>query len=478
MGFQYEYEVQVTDKEVSATFTTPQGKEARVSERLPSDPLRRSTMRVLQTWLNRWTAVQQGGPGLPVLGTFVVLGQHLYETVFPGQIGDGLKRAREVAAKGGGMLRIQLSFDQSADDLAQLPWELLYVGQPPHGSFLARAHRLVLSRGVILQEGRRKPGTKEPPLVVDFLVAVPSTPAYAARRDKLLEMLKEPFEYNPSIQARVLERWDRTAARDLLASEPYPQIVHFIGVCRRPGPDSEEVAELYLDDGRGGARWVGPQALVNLFDNNESLPPEDQIRLVVLHLWEPSPLDFEATFVRLAPMLIWKGIPAVLAMQYPLAGDAAEMFVRKLYESLAERQSIEEAVQNARDELGLEFEGDRLFGSPVLFMHSEDTQLLPLRTGTPAGADAGPGSVSAAEEPPGSKLHLLLQTLRRQDQPPEVLRSVEAILAGPELPASWPQLQSWLARRARDNAYQPGVAAAFRALVQAVQEQTGGRHAG
>jgi CHAT domain len=248
-------------------------------------------------------------------------------------------------------------------------------------------------------------------------------------------------------------------------------VVHIIGVCRRVRVQNQEIMEIYLDDGVS-ARWQSPGVLVNLFSGNEELATADQVRLVVLHLCEPSPLDFEVTFERLAPALVRKGIPAVVAMQYPLSGNAAGRFIKKLYEGLAEGRSIEEAVQAARSDLFVKFEEDRLFGSPVLYMQSVDSQLLPLPTGSPAGADAGPSSVSAAQAPPRSTLDWLLQQLTAMDEPPAPRNEAAQILQ--EL-GDWPPLLSEverrLARQVRDYAYRPDLAGVFSALVKVVQQE-------
>jgi CHAT domain len=414
----YEYRIEVRGgPPVTATgfLDTPVSKGAQYGPvTISPDPLRSRTVEVLRSWLKRWSAVQQTGySDLAVPKTLEVLGQHLYAMIVQGRVEDGLNAAREAA--GTRTLRVLLSFDTEADNLAQLPWELLY-DPASNGStdFLARAHRLVLSRSLILPVGRLLTTPKEPPLVVYFIVAIPNTAGYALQRSQLLETLKQPAEYTSSINPEILSRWDTEEIRRRLNSQTPPHIVHIIGVCRRRWVQDELRTQLCLDDGSGTERWVGTNALLRLFDDDGSVDPEDRPRLVVLHLCEASPIDFEVTFERLAPQLIQRGIPAVLAMQYPVAGEAARRFVGHLYDKLAERKSIEEAVQDARLVLFTEYEEDRLFGSPVLYMQSVDSQLLPMRTGTPAGADSGPGSVSATSPPPRSQRDLFVRALWNQ----------------------------------------------------------------
>ena len=480
MGVEYEYRVDVTATTISGALDTPERNDQRFEPVVvQNDQQRRlqlDTMDVLRSWLNRWTALtrmseEHNYENLPVRNTFTVLGQHLYATIFTGQVDKGFRTARESARQQAATLRLLLRFDSTADDLAQLPWELLYAD----GEFLAKEHRLVLSRSLLLREGRIRTLPHSPPLVVRFLVTVPDNDAYREQRVNLLTALRQPAEYSTSIDSEILDKWDEDKAAAMLRTD-CPQVVHIVGVCHRVrGQDDNDAMQIYLDDGIT-PRWQSPQVLVDLFRDNDKLPQADRVRLVVLHLCEPSPLDFEVTFERLAPALIRKGIPAVVAMQYPLSGHAAGRFVKKLYEGLAEGQSIEEAVQGARSDLFVKFEEDRLFGSPLLYMQSLDSQLLPLQSGTAAGADAGPSSVSTAQAPPRSTLDWLLQLLGGLSVPPDSRAEAERIIR--DL-SPWPpqlsELERRLSRQARGYAYRADLAKVFLALMKAIKEDVEGR---
>jgi hypothetical protein len=479
MRFEYQYSVEVTDNEVTGWLDTPaHDKQKYGPEPFPSDErvLRRKTIEVLRSWLNRWTALTRASKQVKyeqdqhfiVRETFAVLGQHLYETIFFGKVEDGFKDGREAAIEKSATLRVLLRFDSSADELAQLPWELLFAND----DFLAAQNKLVLSRSLSSEKGMSKEKiSRDPPLVVQFLVTVPDTDAYRDQRDRLIAALKQPTKYSTSIRSDVLEEWDQDEAARVLRRPPYPQVVHVIGVCKRNRSQDQEGMQIYLDDG-GGPRWRSGNVLVNLFNQNRELAPEDRVRLVVLHLCEPSPLDFEATFERLAPALVRQGIPAVIAMQYPLSKEAEGRFVRKLYEGLAERQSIEEAVQGARNDLFTTFEEDRLFGSPVLYMQSVDSQLLAPAAGGEAGANAGPSNFLAPPAPTLSTLDLLLQKLGSLGESQQLRDEAEEILR--ESP-DWPPRLSKVKRRVsglmRDYTYRPEIAEIFSALVTAIEEE-------
>jgi hypothetical protein len=488
----YEYHIEVTKGErpgdkvqVTGVFKTPTSDDGRFGPvEIDLDPLRSATIEVLGSWLNRWTAVRESKYlDMPVPKTREVLGEHLYRLLIQGAVEKGLTKALEAADANGKPLRVLLGFNSAADDLAQLPWELLYQPLPgDSGNFLARTSSLVLSRRLIWEHGVFRTTPKEPPLIVYFVVAVPKTKAYMERREELLGSLKQPEEpaasveeytasieeYTTSIDSKILDHWDPAAIRQRLATPPYPHVVHLIGVCHRRWDRGERKLELCVDDGAGGERWVDTEALLSLFDDGQR-DPEDRPRLVVLHLCEASPLDFEVTFERLAPKLIHKRIPAVLAMQYPVDGPAAQRFVGHLYEKLANRKSIEEAVRDARIALFTDFNEDRLFGSPVLYMQSVDSELLPMRTGTPAGADAGPGSVSATGPPTSSRQDFLLRVLEAQHPPLDLLAEMRRFVLETAWPQAWSDVERILTQKVREHASEQELRVLFAAMVGAVQ---------
>ena len=473
----YEYHIEVTKGDtiqVLGVLKTPARDDGRYGpERITLDPLRSATIEVLGSWLNRWTAVRETGYStMSVPKTREVLGQHLYNLLIQGAVEKGLTEARQAAEAAGEPLRVLLGFDGAADEVAQYPWELLYQPGPgDSGDFLARTGSLVLSRRLLWERGVFRTTPKEPPLVVYFVVAVPRTKAYRSQRKELLGSLKQAEEYTTSIDPKILDHWDPDEIRRRLATDPYPHIVHVVGVCHRRWDRGEIRLELCVDDGAGGERWVDTDALLRLFDDDGQLDPEDRPRLVVLHLCEASPLDFEVTFERLAPKLIQKRIPAVLAMQYPVAGAAAQRFVGHLYDKLANRKSIEEAVRDARIALFDHFVEDRLFGSPVLYMQSVDSELLPMKTGTPAGADAGPGSVSATGPPTSSRQGFLLRVLEDQHPPGDLLAEVRQFILDTDWPKGWTDVERLLTQQVRELASEPALVKLFAALVEAVQRK-------
>ncbi len=399
----FEYTVIVRDgKYVSARAQYADGRMPEEPEQeIDQSPLQRDTIRILQDWLNRWGVLSRVAgqyEKLYVPGTFKVLGQYLYELLFPRLIADGFDAAKDEAEKQGASLRVVLRFEQGddgPDDFAALPWEFLY--HPPavgrDGFFIAVETNLALSRRIALAGNPPALPRGPLPLRILFVVSTPKSltdvagtlrlqvsddqgKEYSDDRQTLIEFLAE-FQYDPSrLQVKNITSWDPSRIRGELARELGYNIIHLVGVCRTTSDD----VEMALPGEDGITGWQGSRSVVDLLSN------ETRGRcpgLVVLHLCEARRDDYTATFERLAPKLVRAGFPAVLAMQYPLPTRDATRFTEKFYELLTRGKEIGQAVQEARRSLVHPSGHDRLFGTPVLYLQSVDGQLVRTATISP-----------------------------------------------------------------------------------------------
>ena len=98
---------------------------------------------------------------------------------------------------------------------------------------------------------------------------------------------------------------------------------------------------LALGDDDGGTYHLGAEDLAMLLSRHTSL------RLVVLNACETGRSADRDPFSSVAGALMRKGLPAAVAMQYPISNDAAVEFSRTFYESLAHRRPVDEAVTEA-----------------------------------------------------------------------------------------------------------------------------------
>jgi hypothetical protein len=62
-----------------------------------------------------------------------------------------------------------------------------------------------------------------------------------------------------------------------------------------------------------------------------------------------------------------QGIQSVVAMQYPVTNETANEFSTALYEALADRLYLDEAVQTARQQIWEATKDARLLGVPTIY---------------------------------------------------------------------------------------------------------------
>ena len=82
-------------------------------------------------------------------------------------------------------------------------------------------------------------------------------------------------------------------------------------------------------------------------------------------------------FVGMAPHLVRRGIPAVIAMQYAIADGTAKLFTDEFYRTLALGWPVDAVIQTTRNAISMEVGLDRPdFAVPVLFMRAKDGVIL------------------------------------------------------------------------------------------------------
>lgn len=301
------------------------------------------------------------------------LGRKLHEFLLGGRGRPLLAAARDRAAQDDRPLRIVLRVRPA--ELARLPWEFLY--DPDEHGYVCQTTSLVRRPEVSVPE---RPLTVRPPLRVLCMAARPDDRAplaVRAEREWLGRALSE-------LRRQELIHVEWTAGptwRDLRTALHGGtwHAFHFIG---HGGfdPDGAE-GTLALADDDGGTYHLGAEDLAMLLARRTSL------RLVVLNACETGRSADRDPFSSVAGALMRKGVPAVVAMQYPISNDAAVEFSRTFYESLAQRRPVDEAVTEARQTIRLARRGTLEWVTPVLFMRSLDGRLFDLAdAGTPVAA--------------------------------------------------------------------------------------------
>jgi hypothetical protein len=374
--------------------------------RLPDDRLALETAKLLESWLNVWDRISTSnlGPLQTVLkpGTFKIMGEHLWNLILDNEIGVALKARIQDAEDP--PLPVLINFDnRTPKDLRSLPWEFLCV--PDTEIFLAAETKLMLTRYAssppVISVSRVERAIDK--LGVLFVTALPRSKRYHKVRERVHHFARQletetGLDVPPPID-------DTDGMENALKDPSHPcHVVHITGLCRGE-PDKPE---LWIDTDTG-PRWQDPVSLVDALFPKDGKSP----RLVVLELCETEEGDADENFERLAPALIRRGVPAVLAMQYVLPPDDPGGVWTKFYRDLAAGMSIGRAVQSSRYGLYHGRGPNRDFGTPVLYLREDGVliQQPPARPATEGQAEHSGASI--APSGPGSIQRALRQALAR-----------------------------------------------------------------
>ncbi len=297
----------------------------------------------------------------------VRFGSMLYEHLFAagnGRIGLHFGRCSEMArvTKSDGV-RLRLRIEDP--EISAVPWEYLY--SPIRSDFLGVSISTPLVRYLELPEPPR-PLTSRTPL--HMLVVIPERTGLdtETERQHLLEALSD-LRKRQRVRLHVLdEKVTRTHISDALLARRF-DVFHFIG----HGDFQDDEAFLVVNGENDRDDFVDHEWMARLFSNHPSM------KLVVLNACKGAQVSATKPLVGMAPQLVRRDVPAVVAMQYAIADEEALCFARTFYRSLfrgSDRGRVEVAVSHARNELLKEFPDTGAVGAPVLFMRGAEGVLF------------------------------------------------------------------------------------------------------
>lgn len=375
---------QVQDAYQIRVLDSPMG-EAKATFELPFEEAELKSFRWLSSRLYRQVKLkvsvksQSSQPLTPQ-----VFGTRLFDAVFSNQAGTCLRRSLDQVAhrstdthKAG--LRIRLRFDPSASELAYLPWEFLY-------DTVARRFTVLSEERVIARYMELPQPTKQlqvtPPLRV---LAVVSAPRDVAPLDveKEWNNLQKALSGLQDKGRVTLEKLDEATiqALDDRLSQNDVHILHFIGHGYPGG--------LIFENGSGNSQKIGDDRLGVLLQSNTAL------RLSFLNACDSAQSSWEDLFTGTAQTLVFQGIPAVLAMRFPITDRAAIELSQHFYEAIADGLPVDRALAKARRQIYLNG-NDEEWGTPILFSRSDDNSLLDV----PVDSNGSTTSVESAVSDP------------------------------------------------------------------------------
>ena len=292
-------------------------------------------------------------------------GKELFQWVFRGEVLAAFRVALEKvrADKRGLTLCIQLD---DAPELWTLPWEGLL--DPDNERFLAENADLLIARTLAKVEDRAVEPVHGPPKVLAVLPQPKDSVEISGREEwESIQKTLKPLVDEGRLRAERLEPpVTLDALRSSLAADPC-EVLH-IAAHGEPGSQDEKGIVYLEDEYRKKADVRGSELCSALM---RSTPP----RLVILSSCHGAHAQVDEAYDGLAQHLVHQGIGAVVAMRSTISDDAAVKFAGFLYSYLAQGQSLENAMVQARGDFITSHER-REWAIPVLYLGKSAVRLV------------------------------------------------------------------------------------------------------
>jgi len=346
--------------------------EARATMRFPFDELAlENRLQALQIALLRSGGKRRHSLS-PEEQTVQDFGQSLFDALLSGEVRSRYDVSQERAAGQGKGLRLKLRIQ--SPELAALPWEFLY--DPRQAEYVCLSRNTPVVRYLELPQPIQ-PLSVAPPLRILGMIASPrDLDQLDVKREK--QRVERAIK-DPRASGLVELTWlDGQTWHDLqraMRGGPW-HVLHFIG----HGGFSRKANEgfIALADEEGETHHLLATALGRLLADHRSL------RLALLNSCEGARGSERDIFSSTAAILVRRGIPAVLAMQYEITDQAAIEFARAFYEALADVYPVDAAVAEARKAVSLAVTNTVEWAAPVLFMRVADGRLFDVAVAAPA----------------------------------------------------------------------------------------------
>ncbi len=291
-------------------------------------------------------------------------GGRLFDAVFHDEVVTCYRRSRDKADDAKKGLRVRLRLND-VPALADLPWEFLYDAS--RQEFLALSKETPIVRFLELPEPLQPIAAPAPLNLLAVLSSPSDYPALEVEQEwKRLNEALQPLRAQNKITLKRVEPPTLNALLTELRRGEY-HVVHFIG--HGEFSKTNQQGALVFQDDQGVGRLVSDERIATLFNDHNSL------RMVLLNACEGARTSAGNPFAGVAPRLVQRGIPAVLAMQFPISDPAALNFSNEFYRTLADGYPVDAAVNEARR--AIYFDDNPLeWGTPVLFMRAADGRIF------------------------------------------------------------------------------------------------------
>jgi tetratricopeptide (TPR) repeat protein len=294
-----------------------------------------------------------------------LLGGELFRALMIDEVPGRFGMARRQARAEGRDLRLTLRI--GPPELAALPWEFMYDPRSQSEEFLSKNFLLVR---IPEELAALPPLPVHGPLRILALAACPTDqPRLDIEHERSL--LTEALA--PGVDSGQLEVQWATPTRDGLSAAlrrgPW-HVFHFVG--HGDFHASSGQGRLMVENSAGTADPIPARALATLLGNHPTL------RLAVLNACQSARGTQTDPYSSTASALIRAGIPAVVAMQYPIGDEAAPLFSQSFYQGLASGQPIDQCMRYGREGIWNQMHTSLEWGTPVLHLRSADGRIFEL----------------------------------------------------------------------------------------------------
>ncbi len=297
------------------------------------------------------------------------MGEKLFRALFTGEILRAYENSlTKIKEREDQRLRIQLRFD-AADpatvQLHRLPWELMGTARKPA---LAVSSDLSLVRYLHTGEEAR-PFPLSSALRILVVISSPADlPALDLERER--EWITKAWEGRKQVEITVLDDARLSTLGAALSAED-SHVLHFMGhgeFDHRTGQGT-----LCFESEAGTVeRLTAEDLTIALRD----FPTLSLIFLNACQTARATAEDRVNPFAGVATSLVMNGLPAVLAMQFPISDQAATVFSGTFYQHLAAGEPLDAAVAAGRKAIWDHRRDSFEWATPVLFMRVSDGRIF------------------------------------------------------------------------------------------------------
>ncbi|GIV77119.1 MAG: hypothetical protein KatS3mg050_1513 [Litorilinea sp.] len=315
------------------------------------------------------------------------VGSQIFQDLFRDQVRDLWIRARSDLETGQAEgVRLRLALHPPA--VAALPWESLY--DPDRNMAFGASGRTPLVRVENLFQHVGPSREIQASLPLHLLLAAPEDPTGLMAAQAEIQLVRQMAERLGPAQMQVTTLEGRFGILELhqALQTHRPDILY---VASHGEPD-------------GILLW---QQDVPHLATSESLrvtlERATSVKLVFLNACLAGQGSAQARFTSVGSQLLQAGVPAVIAMQYPIPDEVAVDFARHLFDELLNGPcpgAIDMAVAGARSTLYMLAPHTFSYGTPILWLNAEDGRILRLPRGSVGSASTARPSMARPHPAP------------------------------------------------------------------------------